>query len=165
MDDRRTPVERLLPREDAPTTLSRRSSQTPRSVEAYLEAGNPPRWMERLGEIDRGIANVRRRLARAHRALAARLAGEPDLFAQRWRETAESWRFDELNTLIAQHNDWYPIERRLPIDLRTRDYVLIHGRSYRRPVLDAAWVLEQLPTDLPRPPAGRSIPPGGATSA
>src|SRR5205814_9320919 len=37
-DARRTPVERLLPREGAPTSLSRRSSQTPRSVEAYLEA-------------------------------------------------------------------------------------------------------------------------------
>jgi hypothetical protein len=161
----RNPVERLLPRDDVPMSLSRRSSQTPRSVEAYLEAGNPPRWMERLGEIDRGIANVRRRLARAHRVLAERHAGEPEVFAQRWRETAESWRFDELNTLIAQHNEWYPIERRLPIDLRTRDYVLIHGRSYRRPVLDAAWVLEQFVSELPRPSAGRSTPPGGATSA
>src|SRR3954453_7711965 len=128
MDDRRTPIERLLPREDVPAALSRRSAQRQRSVEAYLGAGNPPRGMERLGEIDRGIANARRRLARAHRLLAERHAGEPAAFATRWRETAASWRFDELNALIRQHNEWYPIERRLPIDLRTRDYVLIHGR-------------------------------------
>src|SRR3954471_22710018 len=136
-----------------------------RSVEAYLEAGNPPRWMERLGEIDRGIANARRRLARAHRVLAERHAGDPEAFAREWRETAASWRFDELNVLIRQHNEWYPIERRLPIDLRTRDYVLIHGRSYRRPLLDAAWVLEQFASELPRPSAGRATLPGGATSA
>jgi hypothetical protein len=167
MNDHRTPVERLLPREDLPAAISRRAAQTPRSVEAYLEAGNPPRWMERLGEIDRGIANVKRRLERAHRALAERHAGEPVVFARHWREIAESWRFDELNELIAQHNEWYPIERRLAIDLRTRDYVLIHGRSYRRPVLDADWVLEQFPASAgpPRPPSGTASPPGGATSA
>jgi hypothetical protein len=31
------------------------------------------------------------------------------------------------------------------MDIRTRDFVLIHGRSYRRPRLDAGWVLEQFP--------------------
>ena len=25
------------------------------------------------------------------------------------------------------HNEWYPVERDLPMDLRTRDYVLING--------------------------------------
>jgi hypothetical protein len=138
-------VERLLrPDENAGPALSRASMQRLRSVERYLEAGNPPRWMERLGQIDRGIANAKRRLERAYRALA-RKEPDPEAFARAWRETAETWRFDELNELIAQHNEWYPIERRLAIDLRTRDYVLIHGRSYRRPVLNAEWVLEQFP--------------------
>ena len=65
-------VERLLrpDDEDAAPALSRASTQRLRSVERYLEAGNPPRWMERLGQIDRGIANARRRLERAYRALA-----------------------------------------------------------------------------------------------
>ena len=31
------------------------------------------------------------------------------------------------------------------MDLRTRDYVLINGRSYRRRELDTAWILEQFP--------------------
>ena len=31
------------------------------------------------------------------------------------------------------------------MDPRTRDYVLIHGRSYRRAELDAAWVLREFP--------------------
>ena len=54
--------------------------------------------------------------------------------------------FDELNELIRQHNEWYPIERDLPMDPRTRDYVLIRGRSYRRPELGPEWVLEQFPS-------------------
>src|SRR4051812_20716483 len=127
----------------------------PRPVEAYLEGGSPPRWMERLGEIARGIKNVRRRLTRAHRVLAERHADDPEGFAREWLAIADAWPFDELNVLIGQHNDWYPIERRLPIDLRTRDYVLIHGRSYRRPLLGPEWILEQFPADLPRPFAAR----------
>ena len=101
--------------------------------------------MERLAEIDRGIDNERRRLERAYRALREQCGPDGELFARRWRETAESWSFGRLNELIRQHNDWYPIERQLPISLKTRDYVLIHGRSYRRPVLGAEWVLEQFP--------------------
>jgi hypothetical protein len=61
-DDRReNPAERLVGRatEGAPQhgrPLSRRARQTQRSVEAYLKAGVRPRWMERVQEIDRGIA-------------------------------------------------------------------------------------------------------------
>jgi hypothetical protein len=70
----------------------------------------------------------------------------------RCRALAESLRFDDLNDLIRQHNDWYPIERDLPMNPRTGDYVLIHGRSYRRPELGPAWVLEQFPAALAAPP-------------
>jgi uncharacterized protein YneR len=101
--------------------------------------------MERLLEIDRGIARERRRLARAYETLRAETA--PEAFAERWRELAHAWRFDDLNLLIQQHNDWYPIERDLPMDLRTRDYVRVGGRSYRRAPLGPAWVLEQFPAD------------------
>jgi hypothetical protein len=31
------------------------------------------------------------------------------------------------------------------MDPRTRDYVKVNGRSYRRPELGPAWVLEQFP--------------------
>ena len=72
---------------------------------------------------------------------------DPAEFAARWRQKAESWSFGELNELIAVHNEWYPVERDLPMDLRTRDYVLINGRSFRRPLLDPAWILERFPAD------------------
>ena len=122
---------------------TRRRMQYARAVENYITAGGPPRWMERLSEIDRGIARERRRLAEDYASLRA---AHPDhAFPKEWRAFAERQRFDDLNELIDQHNEWYPVERNLPMDVRTRDYVLILGRSYRRPRLSAAWVLEQFP--------------------
>jgi hypothetical protein len=125
--------------------ISSRARLAQRTVEAYLKAGVKPRWMERIAEIDNSISHQRKRLARAHRALREECVGDPALFAERWTAFAQRCRFDELNELIAQHNEWYPIERDLPMDLRTRDYVLINGRSYRRPLLTPQWVLEQFP--------------------
>jgi hypothetical protein len=149
-DDRRSPVERIVGQDLDEQTgkgkpLSSRASQTQRSIEAYLKAGLRPRWMERVGEIDAGIVRERRHLARAYRALQGEYAGDPELFAARWRACAHSWPFDELNELIEQHNAWYPIERDLPLNPRTGDYVRVGGRSYRRPVLGPEWVLDQFP--------------------
>ena len=73
--------------------------------------------------------------------------GDREAFARRWREIARTWSFADVNELIGQHNEWFPIERQLPMDPRTRDYVLIHGRSYRREPLDAAWVLAEFPAE------------------
>jgi hypothetical protein len=101
--------------------------------------------MERIGDIDAGIAAERRRLARAHRLLQEECGRDAELFAERWRSLARSWSFGELNQLIAQHNEWYPIERSLPVNPRTGEYVPVAGRSYRRPVLGPEWVLEQFP--------------------
>jgi hypothetical protein len=142
------PVRRLLLEslEDPRSTgrpLSERARQSARSLEAYLRAGVRPRWMERLMEIESGMARERRRLRRRYDAL--REEHEGDDFTARWRAVANDWRFDELNDLIRTHNEWYPVERDLPMDLRTRDYVLINGRSYRRRELDAGWILEQFP--------------------
>ena len=147
-DDRRTAAERLVLEslEDPRSTgrpFSSRARETRRSLEEYLRAGLRPRWMERLIEIERGTKREQRRLAEAYERLRAECDGTE--FARRWRAVAHSWRFDELNELIRTHNEWYPVERDLPMDLRTRDYVLINGRSYRRRELSAAWILEQFP--------------------
>src|SRR3954454_21011056 len=125
--------------------LSSRARMAQRSVEAYLKAGVRPRWMERIAEIDHSIAAQRPRFARAHRLLKAECDGDRELFAERWRAYVHRCRFDELNELIRQHNEWYPIERDLPMDLRPRDYVLINGRSYRREPLSPEWVLARFP--------------------
>jgi len=146
--ERRTPVERILTRDGdggPGPEISRTRLQTQRTLEGYLRAGNPPRWMQRLGEIEQGVAAHRRRLERTRAALADECGADREAFARRWRETAERWSFAELNELVRQHNEYFPIERQLPVDLRTRDYVLVNGRSYRRPLLDAAWILREYP--------------------
>jgi len=125
--------------------ISSRARMSQRTVESYLKAGVKPRWMERVNEIDNAVSHQKKRLARAHRVIHAECDGDRELFARRWTEFASRCRFDELNELIRQHNEWYPIERDLPMDLRTRDYVLINGRSYRREPLSTEWVLRQFP--------------------
>jgi hypothetical protein len=151
-EDQRSDVERIVARDLESATgkgqpLSSRAAQTQRSIDAYLKSGVRPRWMERVGDIDAGIAHARLRLARAHRALRGECAGDRAMFAERWHARAHSWNFDELNELIEQHNDWYPIERDLPLNPRTGDYVRVGGRSYRRPILSPQWILEQFPAE------------------
>jgi hypothetical protein len=127
--------------------ISSLARSTQRTVEAYLKAGVRPRWMERIAEIDHAIAAHKQRFARRRRQLREECGADRAAFAERWRAIVADARFDELNDLIRQHNDWYPIERDLPMDLRTRDYVLINGRSYRRPILGPEWVLEHFPAE------------------
>ena len=137
-------------RRRAPRGLSRRVLSGPQTVEAYLRASSPPRYMQRLREIESEFQAQRRRLESAYRALADDCGTDASLFARRWIVMAHGWRFESLNVLIRQHNEWYPIEADLPMDPRTRDYVPVRGASYRRIELGPAWVLEHFP------PAGRS---------
>lgn len=154
-DPGRTPAERLLKERagDLPgigRPLSERARLAQRSAESYLiGANNPPRWMERAVEIDAGIRRERRRLAAARRELHEQFAGDADGFAQAWRahaaSRAASREWDELNALIREHNEWYPIERDLPVDPVTGEWVTAFGRSHVRPVLCEAWVLAEFP--------------------
>jgi hypothetical protein len=148
--ERESPIERRIERSFEDTQvfgkpLSRRARQTRRSVEAYLRAGVLPRYMERLREIERETEEQRARLMRAYSALEEECAGDRETFARLWRQRASAWRFDRLNQLIHEHNEWYPIESSLPMDPRTRDYQRIRGRSYRRDPVDAEWVLREFP--------------------
>jgi hypothetical protein len=148
--ERQSPIERRIERSFEDTQgfgkpLSRRARQTRRSVEAYLRAGMLPRYMERLREIERETEDQRARLSRAYAALEAECAGDRRLFEALWRQRARGWRFDKLNRLIDEHNEWFPIESGLPMDPRTRDYQRIRGRSYRRDPVGADWVLREFP--------------------
>ena len=149
--EKQNSVERLLQSNLVDETglgkpLSHRAATTQRTVEAYLQSGVRPRWMERVVEIDQGIAAEKRRLERAYRAVRMEYGGDPAAFTRRWLERVRAWRFpEELNDLIEQHNEWYPVERRLPMNPRTGDYVPVGGRSYRRPLLGPEWALEQFP--------------------
>ena len=77
--------------------------------------------MQRLRQIEDEIERADEP-ARARRTPSA--TDDP----ARWRRLAERWDFGEVNDLIDRHNRWYPIEARLPMDPRTRDFVKIGGR-------------------------------------
>lgn len=97
----------------------------------------PPLYMQRARQIDEEISRHRSRLTEArelHR-------DDPD----GWRRIAEAWSFSEVNDLIERHNTWYPVEARLPMNPRTKDYVEVGGRPYRRELLDAEWILRHFP--------------------
>ena len=72
---------------------------------------------------------------------------DPEEFAREWRATAERWSFAQVNELIDRHNRNFPAEARLPMDPRTRDFVQINGRPYRREPLDAGWILARWPAE------------------
>jgi hypothetical protein len=147
-----SPAERHIARsriDDRPAgPLSERQLYTQRSVEDYLRGAVMPRYMERLRDITRQTERHVRELREEHGALREEHAGDPEAFAEAWRARVASWPFDETNELIEQHNEWYPVERQLPYDLRTRDYVLIAGRSYRREPLTVEWALSRFPPEL-----------------
>jgi hypothetical protein len=144
--DERTATERVVTRgveDELGRPLSRHARTYERSVEAHLRANDPPRWMQRLVEIERGTASARADVERAWHALRAECGHDPAAFARRWRAAAGAWRFDALNELIRQHNEWYPVERDLPLDPRTGEY----RHRFRRDELDAFWILSRFPAD------------------
>ena len=138
---RTTPAEELIRRSRVDDTglgqpLSERARQRQRSIEAYLRGEALPRYMQRAAEIDRTVRRHEDELRRAYANPRAR---------ERWREIAQRWDFEAVNQLIREHNEWYPVERDLPMNPRTKDYVLVNGRSYRREELGPAWILARFP--------------------
>jgi hypothetical protein len=118
--------------------LRRRIRNFRAEPDTYLASlGGPLPFMQRLRLIEAETEAHRERLA--------------ELYAERrgdrgaWRRLAERWDFGTVNELIERHNRWYPVEARLAMDPRTRDFVQVGGKPYRRDYLDAAWILEQFP--------------------
>jgi hypothetical protein len=127
--------------QDNPLTgraLPRRIRRFRAEADRYLASlGGPLPYMQRARQIDDEIEAIEARLAEAYAAHV----GDADA----WRRMAERWDFGSINDLIERHNRYYPIEARLAMDPRTRDYVKVGGRSYRRDPLDAGWILERFP--------------------
>jgi hypothetical protein len=118
-----------------------------RTVENYLRGAVMPRWMERLRDIEAGTRRHRSALQRDYDWLREQHAGDPEAFAAAWRELVQRRSFEDVNDLIRDHNEWYPVERQLPMDPRTGEYVLIAGRPYTREELTQAWALAQFPPE------------------
>jgi hypothetical protein len=122
--------------------LPRRIRAFGAQAHTYLASlAGPPLYMRRARQIDEDTERHRARLAEAYTLYR----DDPE----EWRRIAERWNFTEVNDLIDRHNTWYPVEARLPMNPRTKDYVEVGGRPYRREPLDARWILEQFPASRP----------------
>jgi hypothetical protein len=118
--------------------LRRRIRNFRAEADTYLASlGGPLPYMQRLRSIE---SETDFHLVRLREAYDEHL-GDPD----GWRRVAGRWDFGAVNDLIERHNRWYPIESRLPMDPRTRDFVKVGGKPYQRDLLDAAWILERFP--------------------
>jgi hypothetical protein len=120
------------------SALPRRVRRFRADPDRYLASlGGPLPYMQRLRSIEAETERQLELLAEAYEEHR----GDPES----WRRLAERWDFTHVNELIDKHNRWYPMEARLAMDPRTRDYVKVGGREYRRAPLDAAWILERFP--------------------
>ena len=97
-----------------------------------------PRFAERALEIEERTVSHRRRLTAARRGqqLALAVSG---LELAALRRLARSWCFDDVNALIDEHNRWFPIERNLPLDPATGEYLPVLGRTHRLERLGPDW--------------------------
>jgi hypothetical protein len=118
-------------------------------ADTYIASlGGPLPYMQRLRAIHDETEEHLTRLAERYDELARACTGAE--LERRWRRVVEEWRFDAVNELIDRHNRWYPVEARLPMDPRTRDYALVGGEPYRKRPLDAAWILARFPARMAR---------------
>jgi hypothetical protein len=113
-----------------------------------VSLAGPPAYSRRLREIEGETAAHEEALFAAWTELVRVHAGNRHALARRWRSIADRWNFTAVNLLIEQHNAYYPVEARLPMDPRTGDFVLVGGAPYRRRPLDTDWVLGRFPADL-----------------
>jgi hypothetical protein len=118
--------------------LRRRLRNFRPEADTYVASlGGPRPYMQRLRQIEHETDRHLEQLAEAY----AEAGGDP----AEWRRIVERWDFEDVNELIDKHNRWYPLEARLPMDPRSRDFVKVGGRPYRREPLDAAWILARFP--------------------
>src|SRR5262245_12224727 len=98
------------------------------SVDSYVASlGGPLPYMLRLREIERLTAEYEAELESRWHELAEECERDPRAFEDRWRSELGGYVFDDVNRLIETHNRWYPVEARLAMDVRRRDYVLVGG--------------------------------------
>jgi hypothetical protein len=118
--------------------LRRRLRNFVAEPDTYIASlGGPLPYMRRLREIEHETDRQLEALAAAYE--------EHRHDAASWRRAAERWDFSSLNELIEKHNRWFPAEARLRMDPRTRDFVKVGGKPYRRELLDVAWILDRFP--------------------
>lgn len=125
--------------------LPRRGSTAAVGIEA--QAGLPHR-IERLLAIERETERLLRRLETEYLEAVEESPQDAATFASGWRERVRRISFLEVNELVDEHNEWFPIEARLRWDLHLQDYRAPFGLPWRKQRIDDEWALERFPPEL-----------------
>lgn len=117
------------------------------SRDAYIAAmAGPPAWAVRLKRIHDARTELATRLESAWGAYARRYQTNEE-FAARWCAYLSALDLSPLNTLIRKHNEYYPIEARLPIVWPTGEYRVPTGVEYPQQPVTVERLLEDYPPD------------------
>jgi hypothetical protein len=108
----------------------------------------PPAWAVRLKQIHDSRVQLKATLEQGWADHARRLRGRPGDFAARWRAYVHKLDLTKLNTLITKHNEYYPIEARLPILYPTNRYHVPAGVEWPQKQVTAEAILADYPADL-----------------
>ncbi len=108
----------------------------------------PPAWALRLKQIHDRREQLKAGLDAAWAELARRWRGRPEQFETHWRDHLATLDLAPLNTLIKKHNDYYPIEARLPIIYPTGQYHIPFGIEYPQQPVTVERLLDDYPADL-----------------
>jgi hypothetical protein len=107
-----------------------------------------PNRIERLIRIERETERIARRLRGMWFEEAERAGGDEAAFARAWRARVSRVSFLEVNDLVDEHNEWFPVEARLRWDLALEDYRAPFGLPWRKQHIGVEWALERFPADL-----------------
>jgi hypothetical protein len=108
----------------------------------------PPGWAVRLKQIHDLRVQLEATLEAAWADHARRWRNHPQEFTRRWEAYLVKLDVAKLNTLIRKHNEWYPIEARLPIVYPTGEYHIPSGVEYPQKLVTAEVLIELYPSDL-----------------
>lgn len=107
-----------------------------------------PAWSRRLKRIHDLSVALYDDLETAWGKHARRYRGKPEWFAKRWREYIEKTDLAALNEVIRKHNDYYPIEARIPIHQITGEYIVPPGIEHPKAEVTIEQLLREYPPDL-----------------
>ena len=108
----------------------------------------PPAWAVRLKQIHDGRVQLKATLEQEWAAHARRLRGRPGDFTKAWRTFVQKLDVSKLNVLIKKHNDYYPIEARLPILYPSNRYYVPAGVQWPQQQVTTDAILDEYPADL-----------------
>ncbi len=116
---------RFLPRSFVPT-----------AEDGLRAAMGIPYWIRRRKRLEHHMEELERRIESTWRRTSPR----------QWTVVAASWDLSDINREIQDFNTFYPVERNLAMDPRTREFIEL-GRPWK-PIarLDSAWILTRFPS-------------------